>query len=68
MKCFNCGADLKPNSIKCPVCGFAPDVEFMRKCPNLNFGKCSLTNSMCRFLGQYQTCPIKNDAERDFDY
>lgn len=68
MKCFNCGAVLKPNSIRCPECGYMPDVEFSRKCPNLQFGKCSLSNSPCKFLGPYQTCPIKNEAERDLGY
>ena len=31
--CFNCGAPLPMNSIKCKECGYTPDIEFMRKCP-----------------------------------
>ena len=54
--------------MKCPKCGFMPDIEFMRKCPNLQFGKCSVSLSPCKFLGQYQTCPIKNEADSECVY
>ena len=30
-KCFNCGAILPLNSLKCKECGYVPDIEFMRK-------------------------------------
>ena len=68
MKCFNCGAELDANSIKCPNCGFMPNIEFMRKCPNLQFGKCSVSLSPCKFLGRYQLCPIKNEADSECGY
>ena len=68
MKCFNCGAELNANSMRCPKCGFMPDIEFMRKCPNLQFGKCSISNSPCKFLGRYQLCPTKNEADSECWY
>lgn len=68
MNCFSCGHPLSVNSMRCPNCGFAPDVEFARKCPNLQICKCLLTDSMCNFLGKYQTCPIKNKADSECPY
>lgn len=68
MNCFNCGKPLKLNSIKCPHCGYMPDIEFSRKCPNLRGSACTITNNICRFLGIYQTCPIKNEADKDCGY
>lgn len=64
-RCFNCGAPLPMGSLKCKECGFIPDIEFMRKCPNLQIATCVLTGKPCRFLGIYQTCPTKNEAERN---
>ena len=66
--CFSCGAPLPPNSIKCIKCGFAPDVDFMRKCPNLKFSICQLSGSNCNFIGQYQLCPTKNKADSECGY
>ena len=68
MNCFNCGEPLNVNSIKCPSCGYMPDVEFARKCPNLQVAICSLTGSMCKFMGIYQTCPIKNKGDSECGY
>lgn len=65
--CFNCGHQLRVGSLKCPSCGYMPDVEFMRKCPNLQGAVCSLKNSLCGFMGAYQTCPTKNSAEASED-
>lgn len=67
-KCFSCGADLPMNSIKCKVCGYAPDLEFARVCPNKNMGKCTLTGELCNYMNQYQTCPIKNKADSECGY
>lgn len=55
-------------SIKCPHCGYMPDIEFARKCPNLKIAQCMVTGITCKFLGAYQTCPIKNEVERECDY
>lgn len=63
--CFNCGAKLPPNSLKCNACGFSPDINFMRVCPNAwNGGMCQITEGSCNFTGTYQECPIKNKAEK----
>jgi hypothetical protein len=67
-KCFNCGAPLPINSIKCKECGYAPDIEFMRTCPNRKMGKCHITESFCDFNGTYQTCPVKNKADNSCGY
>ena len=56
------------NSIKCPHCGYMPDIEFARKCPNLNLSKCMVTGITCKFTGAYQTCPIKNEIESECGY
>lgn len=66
--CFECGAILSPSSLKCPKCGYTPDVEFMRKCPNLQGAVCNITHSLCHFLGTYQTCPVKNKADKEVLY
>ena len=66
--CFNCGALLPPNSLKCPECGYCPDIEFMRRCPNLRGAVCTITNEMCHHLGQYQVCPVKNEADAECSY
>lgn len=66
--CFNCGAPLPMGSIKCKECGYMPDVEFMRKCPNLKGAICELQGKMCNFMGQYQTCPTKNKADSECGY
>ena len=42
-----------------------PDVEFMRVCPDKKFGKCALTGQLCNYMKAYQTCPTKNEAERN---
>ena len=67
-KCFNCGATLPIGSIQCKECGYMPDVEFMRKCPNLQMAKCRITGKFCDNKGAYQTCPIKSKAESECGY
>lgn len=66
--CFNCGAPLPLNSLKCEKCGYMPDIEFMRRCPNLKVATCHLTGKFCEHTGSYQTCPVKNKAESEYDY
>lgn len=66
--CFNCGAPLPINSIKCKECGYTPDIEFMRKCPNLKVATCVLTGKFCDNKGAYQTCPTKNKADSECGY
>ena len=66
--CFNCGAPLPLGSIKCKECGFPPDIEFMRKCPNLKVATCCLTGKFCDNKGAYQTCPTKNKADSECGY
>ena len=68
-KCFNCGAALPMNSLKCVECGYTPDIEFMRKCPNLRIATCQLSGKFCDFKGRdYQACPAKNKAEAECGY
>ena len=67
-KCFSCGADLPMNSIKCAVCGYMPDVEFARKCPNRKMGRCILKDELCNYMKAYQTCPVKNKADKECGY
>ena len=64
--CFNCDAVLPINSLKCRECGYMPDIEFMRKCPNLEVAKCSLTGLLCNYRGFYQACPVKNEVDGEF--
>lgn len=66
--CFNCGAPLPLNSIKCSKCGYMPDIEFMRTCPNLKMATCHLTGKFCDNKGAYQTCPTKNKADSSCGY
>lgn len=66
--CFSCGAPLPLNSIRCKECGYMPDIEFMRVCPNMRMGKCHLTGKFCDNKGAYQTCPTKNKADSDCGY
>lgn len=66
--CFNCGATLLINSLKCRECGYTPDIEFMKKCPNLQVATCCLTGKFCDNKGTYQTCPIKNKADSECGY
>ena len=66
--CFNCGAPLPINSLKCKECGYMPDIEFMRKCPNLQVATCHLTGKFCDCKGPYQTCPTKNSADSECGY
>jgi hypothetical protein len=66
--CFNCGAPLPLNSLRCKECGYCPDINFMRRCPNLKMATCHLTGNMCDFREPYQTCPIKNKAESEAEY
>lgn len=66
--CFNCGAPLPLNSLKCKECGYCPDINFMRRCPNLQMATCHLTGKMCDFKGAYQTCPTKNKADSEAAY
>ena len=65
-KCFNCGEILPHNSLRCAKCGYMPDIEFRRKCPNLEVATCSLTGLFCTNKGEYQLCPIKNEADDAF--
>lgn len=67
-KCFNCGATLGLKSLKCPECGYMPDVEFMRSCPNLKGAICLVENKMCKNMGPYQTCLVKNMADSECGY
>ena len=64
--CFNCGEVLPINSLKCNKCGYTPDIEFMKKCQNLEVMKCSITGLLCSYRGFYQTCPVKNEVDGDF--
>lgn len=66
--CFNCGAKLPMNSIKCKECGYAPDVEFARVCPDKRGCNCILTGKRCDYMKTYQTCPTKNRAESEYGY
>ena len=66
--CFNCGAPLPMGSIKCEKCGYMPDVEFMRRCPNLQIATCSITGKFCDNKGVYQMCPVKNRADSECGY
>ena len=64
--CFNCGEPLNPSSLICKKCGFGPDIEFMKTCPNLKDEECLITEEKCSFEGEvYQECPIKNNAEKE---
>ena len=67
-KCFNCGADLPMNSIKCKECGFMPDIDFIRVCPNKQGCNCTISKSRCSYMQPYQTCPIKNKADAECGY
>lgn len=67
-ECFNCGAPLPLGSLKCKECGYMPDVEFMRKCPNLQCATCSILGAMCNYKGTYQSCPVKNKADAECGY
>lgn len=67
-KCFNCGAPLPMNSVVCKECGYSPDIEFMRKCPDKDIAKCRVTGKLCNFLGAYQNCPVKNKIDAECDY
>ena len=66
--CFSCGAPLPLNSVKCKECGYAPDIEFGRKCPNLKAALCILTGKFCDNKGAYQLCPTKNRADSECGY
>lgn len=67
--CFNCGAPLPLNSIVCKECGFSPNLEFIRKCPNLGGGaKCVILGQICKHKGAYQLCSTKNKADRECGY
>ena len=66
--CFNCGAPLPINSLKCKECGFTPDIDFMKKCPNIKGATCTLTGKFCDNKGAYQTCPTKNKADSECGY
>ena len=68
MNCFNCGAPLPLNSLKCKECGYSPDIEFMRKCPNMKCATCIIQGVMCNHKGAYQTCPVKNKADAECGY
>ena len=68
MNCFNCGAPLPLNSLKCGECGFCPDIEFARKCPDLRGAVCTVEGTMCKHMGKYQTCPVKNRADSECGY
>ena len=59
MNCFNCGKPLKLNSIKCPHCGYMPNIEFARKCPNLKGSTCTVTSTPCKFLECVSNVPYK---------
>ena len=65
-KCFNCGAQLPYNSLRCQECGYMPDVSLMQRCPDLEVARCSLTGLLCKHMGFYQTCSIKNKADEEF--
>lgn len=67
-KCFNCGAELPMNSIKCKKCGYMPDLEFARVCPNKRGCNCTIKEGRCNYMKAYQTCPIKNRADRECGY
>lgn len=67
-KCFNCGALLPMNSIKCKKCGYAPDLEFKRVCPNKQGANCSIKGGLCGYMQPYQTCPVKNEADSTCGY
>jgi hypothetical protein len=54
--------------MKCKECGFSPDMEFIRKCPNLKIANCHLTGKFCDFKGAYQLCPTKNKAESEAEF
>lgn len=66
--CFCCGAPLPMGSIKCKECGYAPDTELARRCPNLRVATCYLTGSFCDYKGPYQQCPTKNRADSECGY
>lgn len=65
-RCFNCGELLPFNSLKCGKCGYMPDIEIMRRCPDLEVATCSLSGKLCNHSGDYHTCQLKNEVDRDF--
>ena len=62
--CFNCGAPLHPNSLECKKCGYSPDVNFMKTCPNSWNNLCQITEGFCNYNDTYQECPVKINAEK----
>lgn len=67
-KCFACGEPIYNNNIPCPKCGYKFSAGDNRYCPNSNFGKCCITESICAYGIGWQTCPTKNKADNESEF
>lgn len=67
-KCFACGEAIYNVNLPCPKCGYKFTAGDNRYCPNMNFGTCGITESMCNKGVNWQTCTIKikTDSESAF--
>ena len=45
-----------------------PDLEFARVCPNKRGCNCTIKGGPCGYMKAYQTCPIKNKADKECGY
>ena len=64
-KCFACGEPLYNMQMPCPKCGYKFSAGDTRYCPNSNFGLCQITEIPCSKGNKWQTCEIKNKADKE---
>lgn len=62
--CFACGSPIYNTAVPCPKCGykFSDDIRY---CPNMRFGLCTITEIPCTEGTFWQTCPIKNNVDKE---
>ena len=65
--CFNCGKILRNINVPCPNCGYFYSADTNKECPNIRMGTCLVTKALCRNMGNYGKCPVKNELEREED-
>ena len=66
--CFACGHRLLNINLPCPKCGYIFDTDVSTDCPNKNKSVCELTGKPCDIEGHYNTCEIKERAEKEAGY
>ena len=64
-RCFACGTILRNINKPCEKCGYSFTADTYKECPNKKSSQCRVIRKLCNYVGPYNKCPIKAEADRE---